>query len=90
MIDEKIDGTNVRVFWNPNDAVPVKFGGRTDNAQMPTSLLNYLQNTFTLEKLYKQFPSASQVILFGEGYGPKIQACGSRYRDDVSFILFDV
>lgn len=31
-----------------------------------------------------------KVILFGEGYGPKIQACGGRYRKDVSFILFDV
>lgn len=28
--------------------------------------------------------------MFGEGYGPKIQACGGRYRKDVSFILFDV
>ena len=29
-------------------------------------------------------------ILFGEGYGPKIQKDGVLYRDDVSFILFDV
>ena len=28
-------------------------------------------------------------ILFGEGYGPKIQK-GGDYRSDVSFILFDV
>lgn len=30
-----------------------------------------------------------QVILFGEGYGAKIQK-GGNYRSDVSFILFDV
>lgn len=31
----------------------------------------------------------SNVILFGEGYGPKIQN-GGNYREDVSFVLFDV
>jgi len=31
-----------------------------------------------------------KAVFFGEGYGPKIQGCGSRYRKDVSFILFDV
>lgn len=66
------------------------FGGRTDNAQMPIPLLNYLYETFTPDKFQKQFPQAKKVILFGEGYGPKIQACGSRYRSSVSFILFDV
>lgn len=29
------------------------------------------------------------VVLFGEGYGPKIQG-GGKYRDDESFVLFDV
>ncbi len=90
MIDEKVDGTNVRIFWEPNDPFSPNFGGRTDNAQMPTTLLTYLQHTFTREKLMKQFPDKNKVILFGEGYGPKIQACGSRYRKDVSFIIFDV
>ncbi len=32
---EKVDGTNVRVHW---DGHTVVFGGRTDNAQMPTVL----------------------------------------------------
>jgi hypothetical protein len=31
----------------------------------------------------------TDVILFGEGYGPKIQG-GGKYREDTSFILFDV
>lgn len=57
---------------------------------MPTTLLQHLQHTFTRENLQKQFPDVRKVILFGEGYGPKIQACGGRYRKDVSFILFDV
>lgn len=31
----------------------------------------------------------TDVILFGEGYGPKIQG-GGKYREDQSFVLFDV
>ncbi len=88
-VDEKIDGTNIRIFWNPQNPVPVMFGGRTDNAQLPTKLLMHLTDTFTKEKLEKCFGDKS-VVLFGEGYGPKIQACGGRYRNDISFILFDV
>jgi hypothetical protein len=42
----------------------------------------------------QQFDRASEqrpdVTLYGEGYGPKIQKGGGLYRDDVSFILFDV
>src|SRR5690606_13186065 len=30
------------------------------------------------------------VTLYGEGYGPKIQKVGAKYRDDPSFVLFDV
>jgi hypothetical protein len=89
MIDEKVDGTNVRIFWDPNDPVSPTFGGRTENSQLPTTLLQHLLHTFTRDKMARQFPSASKVVLFGEGYGPKIQAVGARYRSDVSFILFD-
>ena len=31
----------------------------------------------------------TDVLLFGEGYGPKIQG-GGKYREDQSFVLFDV
>lgn len=89
-IDEKVDGTNVRIFWQPEDQFSPNFGGRTSNAQMPTPLLVHLQQTFYREKMQKVFPDVKKVILFGEGYGPKIQAVGSRYRNKVSFILFDV
>lgn len=89
-IDEKVDGTNVRIFWEPQDQFSPNFGGRTNNAQMPTPLLLHLQQTFYREKMQKVFPESKKVILFGEGYGPKIQAVGSRYRGKVSFILFDV
>lgn len=85
-VTEKIDGTNIRIMW---DGENVRFGGRTDDALIPTFLLTYLQDTFTKEKLFRNFHD-SKVTLFGEGYGQKIQSCGKRYRKDNSFILFDV
>lgn len=86
---EKVDGTNIRVYW---DGHRVEFGGRTDNAQIPASLVNKLNELFggdINEQLFEQKFGENEVILFGEGYGPKIQNGGS-YRDDVDFIMFDV
>lgn len=92
-VEEKIDGTNIRVFFEPsapNHADMVSFGGRTSKADIPKPLLAALNNHFTADRLLNAFPDANQVILFGEGYGPKIQACGGNYRSDPGFILFDV
>jgi hypothetical protein len=36
------------------------------------------------------FPKPGTYILFGEGYGSNIQACGPKYRDDPGFMLFDI
>lgn len=86
---EKIDGTNIRVHW---DGHKVEFGGRTDKAQIPEHLLSKLNEMFMTteaEELFEQTWGDKEVILFGEGYGPKIQN-GGEYRSDVSFILFDV
>lgn len=87
LVTEKIDGTNVRVFWEKG---AVRFGGRTDNSQMPTFLLAYLQQQFTPVALAGAFDEGVRATLFGEGYGPKIQKGGGNYRDDVSFRLIDV
>lgn len=89
LFTEKVDGTNIRVHW---DGHKVEFGGRTDKAQIPGSLLNKLNEMFVTteaEELFEQTWGDKDVILFGEGYGPKIQN-GGEYRSDVSFILFDV
>ena len=81
---EKIDGTNIRVHW---DGEKVTFGGRTENAQIPAELFNYLTETFPAEK-FKEFKPC---ILYGEGYGNKIQKIGKNYLpDSQQFILFDV
>lgn len=86
---EKVDGTNIRVYW---DGHRVEFGGRTENAQIPAPLVNKLNELFggdINEQFFEQKFGENEVILFGEGYGPKIQNGGS-YRDDVDFIMFDV
>lgn len=90
-ITEKIDGTNVRILYEkgcPN----VEFYGRTNNAQMPTFLLQYLQQTFTAEKMDIAFPELNRfalVVLYGEGYGVKIQKGGNYRKEGVRFRLFD-
>lgn len=96
---EKVDGTNVRVGW---DGQKVRFGGKTDRAQMPMHLVERLQELFggdPGEQLFEQvFPDAGDdedgralVTLYGEGYGAKIQKGGGNYKaDGADFVLFDV
>jgi hypothetical protein len=86
---EKIDGTNISVCW---DGHTVTFNGRTEKAQIPAHLVNFLKATFgtpEAEQIFEEKFGETPVILFGEGYGPKIQS-GGAYRPDVSFIMFDV
>lgn len=86
---EKIDGTNIGIVW---DGHKVSYRGRTERAQIPTHLMNKLIELFggdVNEELFEQKFGETPVILFGEGYGAKINN-GGNYRSDVSFILFDV
>ena len=62
-ITEKIDGTNVRVRLSPDNSV--FYGGRTDNAQMPVILLDYLKNALPADKLRVAFETSAdaEVVL---------------------------
>ena len=87
---EKIDGTNIRILW---DGHKVTFAGRTDKAQIPAELTNRLVELFggeVNEQLFEQKFGDMPVMLVGEGYGAKIQGCGSLYKSNQDFILFDV
>lgn len=87
---EKIDGTNVRVVWTPDEGAPLSFKGRTDKAQFPTFLYEKLQQMFTVEQFGELYPDVP-MTLYGEGFGARIQKGGGNYiSDGVSFILFDV
>lgn len=83
---EKIDGTNIRIQWNGHD---VRFGGKTDDAQIPTFLLHVLQDKFTADRMKAVFTDATEVCLYGEGYGAKIQKGTNYLPDRTDFILFD-
>ena len=86
---EKIDGTNIRVNWDA-ESQEIRFGGRTDNAQVPTFLLDKCQTLFPKEKFVENYPEVS-MTLYGEGYGAKIQKGGGNYiPNGVDFALFDI
>ena len=128
---EKVDGTNLRieVVQEPvhelvSDKIigvkfTTRFRGKTDNANIPSALLKYMQETFTDDKVFAALGIKENIpieewaeygwcvskddltpvydkiptlyTIYGEGYGHKVQACGSRYLSkSVSFIGFDV
>jgi ATP-dependent RNA circularization protein (DNA/RNA ligase family) len=84
---EKVDGTNIRVGFVDGQVV---YGGRTEAAQIPATLVAVLNAKFLplLDKLREVFDG--DAVLYGEGYGAKIQKGGGNYRSDQSFVLFDV
>jgi hypothetical protein len=91
---EKIDGTNIRVKYSPA-MDDLEFGGKSDNAQIPAHLMNFFLNddAFKMERFRSVFLDMGDddsVVLFGEGYGLKIQKGGDYIKDGCGFILFDV
>jgi RNA ligase len=91
-VTEKIDGTNIRVMLSAGGTVT--FGGRSNNAQIPADLVQYLIRTFPEDALKAALwlnpEEPVDIVLYGEGYGPGIQKGGGLYRADKAFILFDV
>ncbi len=86
---EKIDGMNIGIVW---DGHAISYQGRTERAEIPTGLLNTLEECFggsINEELFEQKFGEMPVILFGEGYGGKIQVKRG-YKFKPKFILFDV
>ena len=89
LFTEKVDGINIRIHWLAGHGTMV--GGRTGNAQIPTFLYSKIQEILPAEKFEKSIDKTSELILFGEGYGAKIQKGGGNYiPNGVSFVLFDI
>ncbi len=88
-LTEKVDGTNIRIMIDHYGVV--RYGGRTDHAQIQTALLQVLMDMFEPMRpmLHAEFPGGD-TTLYGEGYGAKIQKGGGNYRQDLGFVLFDV
>jgi len=88
---EKVDGTNIRIIFDGAGNDAIRFGGKTDNAQIPVPLMNRL-NELILPKrdLFKEVFGDGKVCLYGEGYGARIQKAGKKYGSIQDFVLFDV
>lgn len=99
---EKIDGTNIRIMF---DGADVRYGGKTDNAQLPSKLVNWLNEHLCSNDgdtdigldlalnpftFHRLFGGEGNVCLYGEGYGAGIQKAGGLYSPIQKFILFDV
>lgn len=99
---EKVDGTNLRLGYvhTEDHTFSHRFTlkGRTDKAQLSTEIydmifsyvLQWNENGAFFET-FNKLEEGSEIVLYGEGYGKKIQKPGKRYKSDgVDFILFDV
>lgn len=87
VFSEKVDGTNIRVTCQGGN---LTFDGRSDYAQIPVPLIKRLHERFLplAARLAEVFDAGA--VLYGEGYGAKIQGGGGKYRPDPDFVLFDV
>lgn len=91
---EKVDGTNIGIVW---DGYRISLQGRTEKSQLPKHLEQKLTEMFLteeMENVFEQVFGEKEAIVFGEGYGEKIQQGGGNYfsltGDRVGFIAFDV
>lgn len=104
-VTEKIDGTNIRLVFDPLDREsrnPV-LRGRSDAANLPPDFFEEAFPQFEDEAHLKQAlglalgliqdhieETAISMIVFGEGYGPGIQKGGGRYAPSKRFRAFDI
>lgn len=93
---EKVDGTNIRLSYDGSPGFQSNehtyIAGRTDNAQIPPHLFTRLVEIMRVAPFEVVFGAdPTDVTLYGEGYGAKIQKGGGKYLpDSCSFVLFDV
>ena len=81
---EKIDGTNIRIYGKNRAGF---IAGRTDNAQIHSGLYAHLE---TVRDKLMSSDLPEDIVLYGEGYGAKIQSGDHYIPDGQSFALFDV
>ena len=86
-ISEKMDGTNIRVFFRPHEN-KITFEGRHDDSDIPRYILEELHKIFNTQSLLKCFDKGEEIVLYGEGYDNRIG--NILYNIDTGFMLFDV
>ena len=89
---EKIDGTNIRIYCN-YETNEFKYLGRTDKADMPTHLTpeldKMIESVKSNKEAIKQALQSNIFVLFGEGFGHKIQKGGLYLGKDTACHIFD-
>lgn len=84
---EKIDGTNIRIIF---DGETVEVRGKTDRAQLRPRLVSVILEKYTPEMFKKIFDGETNVCIYGEGYGFKIQKGSNYIANDNDLIAFDI
>jgi len=86
--DEKIDGTCIRIILE-NEQLIIK--GKQEKSQIQKSLYTKLETIFQprLKSMIEVFKDTN-ICMYGEGFGTRIQKGGGNYRPDQGFILFDI
>lgn len=82
----KVDGENIRIQWNGEQAL---WNGKSNAFQCGAEFTEYMNNTFLEEIFEEKFGRDKVVTLFGEKMGPKTQGKELKLTQD-KVILFDV
>lgn len=82
----KVDGENIRVKWDGEQAL---WNGKSNNFQCSAEFTDFMNNTFIEEIFEEKFGRDKTIILFGEKMGPKTQGNELNLKED-TFVLFDV
>ena len=90
---EKLDGMNIRIFCD-YEKQEFKYFGRTDAAHIPEHLKPALDRVVSAAKenadsIKQAFAGIDKFILYGEGFGHKIQSGGLYLGENTDFNLFD-
>lgn len=68
--EEKIDGTNVFIYFRPLTG-ELEFHGKTENANIPATLVKKMTDVFIIEKMYEAFPHKYEPQLINDQPNPK-------------------
>lgn len=85
-IRRKIDGENIRIRWDGEQAL---WNGKTNNFVCSGDFHNYMNGTFLEEIFEEEFGRDKEVIIFGEKMGPKTQGNELKLDED-EVIIYDV
>lgn len=82
----KVDGENIRIQWNGEQAL---WNGKSNKFQCSADFTDYMNSTFLEEIFEEKFGRDKVVTIFGEKMGPKTQRNELGLEKD-ELIIFDV